>query len=66
MKKNLKKIFDKKKNAKLPKVTDRIEIMKPQYMPYKYPEIEVKIKSPGKEKIEYNNKKKKKNKIEIK
>ena len=35
-------------------------------MPNKYPDIEVKIKRPGKERVEYNNKKKKKNKIEIK
>ena len=66
MKKYLKKIFDKIKNAKLPKVIDRIEMMKPWYIPNKYPEIEVKIKRPGKEKAEQHNKKKKKNKIEIK
>ena len=35
-------------------------------MPNKYPDIEVKIIRPGKEKTEKNNKKRKKNKIEIK
>ena len=52
MKKYLKKILDKIKNTKLPKVIDRIEMMKPWYIPNKYPDIEVKIKRPGKEKTE--------------
>ena len=35
-------------------------------MPNRYPDIVVKINNPGKEKAEQHNKKKKKNKIEIK
>ena len=41
-------------------------MMKPKYIPNKYPDIEVKIIRPGREKVEEHNKKKKKNKIEIK